>query len=103
MSAGRSAPGVRIASLADIRDAQASPIDVRGRILSFTYEESDVRADKVMIELDNFDGSLFDRAELLGGALLEVSWGYPGCMAPARRARRWSLCRPCWRLKPPIR
>ena len=29
MSAGRSAPGVRIASLADIRDAQASPIDVR--------------------------------------------------------------------------
>ena len=86
MSAGRSAPGVRIASLADIRDAQASPIDVRGRILSFTYEESDVRADKVTIELDNFDGSLFDRAELLGGALLEVSWGYPGCMAPPRRA-----------------
>ena len=86
MSTGRSAPGVRIASLADIRDAQASPIDVRGRILGFTYEESDVRADKVLIELDNFDGSLFDRAELLGGALLEVSWGYPGCMAPPRRA-----------------
>ena len=84
--AARSAPGVRIGSLADARGGAATPIDLAGRILSFTYEESDVRADKVAIELDNFDGKLFDRAELLGGALLEVSWGYPGLMAPPRRA-----------------
>jgi phage protein D len=82
---GRSAPGVRIVALGDPRDVAGAPIDLYGRILSFTYEESDVRTDKLTLELDNFDGVLFDRAELLGGALLEVSWGYPGNMAPPRR------------------
>jgi phage protein D len=86
MSLDRSAPGVRIGSLTDPRATTGTPVDLRGRIVGFTYEESDVRTDKVTIELDNFDGSLFDRPELLGGALLEVSWGYPGCMAPPRRA-----------------
>ena len=85
-AAGRSAPGVRIASLANVTDTSSTPIDVRGRILGFAYEESDVRTDKVTLEFDNFDGSLFDRSELLGGALLEVSWGYPGQMALPRRA-----------------
>ena len=71
----RSAPGVRIASLASVTDTSSTPLNLRGRILSFTYEESDVRTDKVEIELDNFDGAIFDRDELMGGAPLEVSWG----------------------------
>ncbi len=44
-----------------------------------------VKADKVSLQLDNFDLALFDREELIGGATLEVSWGYPGNMAPPRR------------------
>ena len=43
------------------------------------------KADKVSIQLDNFDLSLFDREDLMGGATLEVSWGYPGNMAVPRR------------------
>lgn len=86
MSIDRSAPGVRISSLATVTDTSAAPVDVRGRIVSFTYEESDVRTDKVSLELDNWDATLFDRAEFLGGALLEVAWGYPGAMSPPRRA-----------------
>lgn len=39
----------------------------------------------VPLTLDNFDISLFDREELMAGAVLEVSWGYPGSMAPPRR------------------
>jgi phage protein D len=81
----RSAPGVRVTSIADPHASAGASVELGVRILSFAYEESDVRVDKVSLELDNFDGALFDRAELLGGALLEVSWGYPGNMAPPRR------------------
>ena len=81
----RSAPGVRVTSLADPLATSGTPLDLGLRILSFTYEESDARVDKMTLELDNFDGTLYDRPELLGGALLEVSWGYPSNMAPPRR------------------
>ena len=81
----RSAPGVRVTALPDPHAASGVPVDLGQRIVSFSYEESDVRADKMSLELDNGDAALFDRAELLGGALLEVSWGYPGDMAPLRR------------------
>lgn len=81
----RTAPGVRVTLLDHERASSGRPLDLAGRILSFTYEDSATKADKVTIQLDNTDLSLFDRSELLGGALLEVSWGYPGNMAPPRR------------------
>jgi phage protein D len=86
MTTDRSAPGVRFTSIPDPKAASGAPVDLRGRVVSFTFEESDERADKLQLELDNRDGALFERAELLGGALLEVTWGYPGNMAPPRRA-----------------
>ncbi|MEO1337604.1 MAG: contractile injection system protein, VgrG/Pvc8 family, partial [Myxococcota bacterium] len=43
------------------------------------------KADRVLLQLDNFDLSLFDRDDLMGGSLLEVVWGYPGrASAPQR-------------------
>jgi phage protein D len=81
----RSAPGVRISALTSERAKTGAPIDLAGRILSFNYEDTEEKADKVTLELDNNDLSLFDRAELGGGALWEVSWGYPGVMAAPRR------------------
>jgi hypothetical protein len=63
----------------------ASPLNLDGRIIGFTYEDAERQADKVSLQLDNFDLALFDREELIGGATLEVSWGYPGNMAPPRR------------------
>ena len=81
----RSAPGVRIGWLRDERAAQAEPIDLAGRIIGVTFEDSERRADKLSLQLDNFDLSLFEREQLAGGSILEVSWGYPGHMAPPRR------------------
>ncbi len=81
----RSAPGVRVTLLDHERASSGRPLDLKGRILSFTFEDSATKADKISIQLDNTDLSLFERSELLGGALLEVSWGYPGNMAPPRR------------------
>ena len=72
----RSAPGVRITLLPDEKAASGTPVDLAGRILSFTYEDCERKADKVSITLDNFDLSLFESKALVGGAVLEVSWGY---------------------------
>ena len=81
----RSAPGVRITLLPDERAASGEPLELGDRIIGFTFEDAERKADKVSIQLDNFDLSLFDREDLMGGATLEVSWGYPGNMAVPRR------------------
>jgi phage protein D len=81
----RSAPGVRITLLANERAPSGEPLQLDGRIIGLTYEDSEKQADQVSIQLDNYDLALFDRDELTGGATLEVSWGYPGDMAPPRR------------------
>jgi phage protein D len=76
---------VRVTILPSATATSGTPVDLSGRIVSFTFEDAESKADKVSLTLDNFDLSFFDRPELLGGALLEVSWGYPGNMAPPRR------------------
>ena len=81
----RRAPGVRISVLPSERSSAGEPLDLQNRILAFSYEDSEQKADRMIVQLDNQDLSLFSRAELMGGALLEVSWGYPGAMAPSRR------------------
>ncbi|WP_141593126.1 phage late control D family protein [Myxococcus sp. AB056] len=81
----RTAPGVRLTLLAHERAPSGEPLSLEGRVLGLTFEDSATKADKLSLQLDNFDLALFDRAELVGGTVLEVSWGYPGLMAPPRR------------------
>jgi phage protein D len=81
----RLAPGVRITLLADPKAASGEPLKLDGRIVSFSFEEGPKKADQVSLQLDNYDLALFERDDLVGGATLEVSWGYPGNMAPPRR------------------
>jgi phage protein D len=81
----RRAAGVRVGLLADASAREAAPAGLDGRVLSLTYEDTEAKADKVTLELDNRDMTLFEREDLLGGALLEVSWGYRGAMAASRR------------------
>lgn len=81
----RSGPGVRITVLANERAPSGEPLNLDGRIVSFAFEDAEKQTDQVSLVLDNFDLALFDREELVGGATLEVSWGYPGNMAPPRR------------------
>ncbi|MCP4678974.1 MAG: phage late control D family protein, partial [Deltaproteobacteria bacterium] len=81
----RSAPGVRVGFVRNPRDSEVAAVDLRDRIISFSFEDDEKKADKATLTLDNSDLSLFDRKELNGGAILQVSWGYPGNMAPSRR------------------
>jgi phage protein D len=85
MPTDRSAPGVRLTLFKDEKATTGEPLDLGGRLLSMTFEDCDDKADKLSLQVDNFDLALFDREELMGGAVLEVSWGYPGNMSPPRR------------------
>lgn len=67
----RSCPGVRIVVLPGEKAKQGEPLDLGGRLLGFTYEDSEKKTDKLTLELDNFGLCFFERQELMGGALLE--------------------------------
>jgi phage protein D len=60
-------------------------MDFSDRVLTFQYEDEQDKADRCEITLDNHDLSQFDNEAWRKGAILEVSWGYPGNMAPPRR------------------
>jgi uncharacterized protein len=81
----RDAPGIRVSVASEDGKSSAEPLDLQGRVISFSFEDSESKADKVTLELDNTDLSLFDREDLTSGTVLEVSWGYRGDMAPPRR------------------
>lgn len=81
----RSGPGVRITLLDNERAPSGEPIDLAGRILGFTFEDAEKKANQVSVQLDNFDLSLFERTELVGGATLEVCRATPATWP--RRAR----------------
>jgi len=82
----RTAPGVRLTLLPNEHVVAGEPLNLDERLIAFSFEDSEKKADKLSLQLNNFDLSLFDREELSGGAIFEVSWGYPGQMAPPRRA-----------------
>jgi Bacteriophage probable baseplate hub protein len=60
-------------------------VDLSDRVLSFAYEDSETKADKLVLSVDNSDLANFDDPVWKKGNLLEVSWGYPGDMSPARQ------------------
>ena len=64
--------------------AGAERLDLSDRVLSFAFEDSEKKADKLVLTVDNWDLSNFDDPVWKKGNILEVSWGYPGEMAPAR-------------------
>lgn len=75
----RSGPGVRITLLDNERAPSGEPLDLAGRIIAFTYEDAEKKADQVSLQLDNFD---------LAPA---VALGTAG----ARAGRRWAAARAC--------
>jgi len=81
----RMAPGVRVSLLPDVHAPEGEPLNLAGRVLSMTFEEADEKADKMTLKLLNHDFHFFDTETLAPGALLELTWGYPGRTAPPRR------------------
>ena len=71
--------------LPDETSAEGEPLDLKDRIIGFSFEDAERKADKVSLQLDNRDLRLFEHKALMGGSILEVSWGYPGNMSPPRR------------------
>lgn len=62
----------------------ADRVDVSERVTSFEFEDHEAIADKLSIDLDNFDLSVFDDPLWKKGNLIECAWGYAGNLAPAR-------------------
>ena len=60
-------------------------LDLTGRVESFEYLDHTAKADKLELTLDNRDLKNFDDPVWHKGAVLEVSWGYPGNMSETRR------------------
>lgn len=81
----RSAAGVRVSVVANEKAPTGERIEFDGMIDSFELEDTEKKADKMSLVLDNTKLALFDCAPLMSGAMLEVTWGYPGLTAPPRR------------------
>jgi len=59
-------------------------VDLTDRVQRFEYEDNESAADKLSLTVDNWDLANFDDPVWKKGNILEVSWGYPGVMAPIR-------------------
>jgi uncharacterized protein len=81
----RDNPRFFVRALPDGTSGQALRIDLADRIVSFKYSDEERRADKFEIMVDNNDLVFFDDPVFAKGMILEVSWGYPGNMAPTRK------------------
>lgn len=60
-----------------VKGAKApKPVKLEGRVMSFTYEDSDTKTDKLKLEVDNHDLQNFDNPVWYKGMELVVQWGY---------------------------
>jgi hypothetical protein len=57
---------------------------VTDQVLTFDYTDSDNKADKLVLTVDNRSLQNFDDPVWRKGSTLIVSWGYPGRMSPPR-------------------
>jgi hypothetical protein len=60
-------------------------VDLTGRVESFEFEDNESKADKLKLTVDNWDLANLDTPVWRKGGILEVTWGYPGRLAPARQ------------------
>ena len=84
MPQDRSAP-VYFVRLIEPGKKRGPRIDLTNRVLSFVFEDHEKKADMLRMTVDNWDLANFDTPVWKKGAVLEVSWGYLGNMAPARQ------------------
>lgn len=64
---------------------KGEPVDLSDRIYEFVYEDTESKADKLTLKIENFNLEHFDSPVLAKGGILEVEWGYPGHMSPRRK------------------
>lgn len=81
----RSAPGVRLTRVPSEHARHGEILNLGTRLVGLTFEDTEKKADRLSLQLDNHDLTLFDHDALRGGTVLDVSWGYPAQMALPRR------------------
>lgn len=59
-------------------------IDLSDRLLTWSYEDDEAKADKFTMQIDNFDLRMLDAPIFAKGNVIEFSFGYPGNMSPVR-------------------
>jgi phage protein D len=84
VSVDESRPFFSVKALPEGKAALA--LDISDKVLSFEFVDEESKADKLSLKLDNYDLAIFDDPTFRKGTILEVVWGYPGRLAPARRA-----------------
>lgn len=59
---------------------KAVAVNLDNRLLSLTYEDDERKADKLTLELDNYDWEMLDGVLFKKGNILTAGWGYAGNM-----------------------
>lgn len=67
------------------RDEAVQRVDLTDEVLSWEYQDCEKKADLLKLTVDNRTLANFDNPIWKKGNIVEVTWGYPGRMAPARR------------------
>ncbi len=62
-----------------------TPVDLSDIITGLKYKDDEKKVDMVTFSVDNHDLSQFDNGIWENGTVLNISWGYPGNMSPARK------------------
>ena len=57
---------------------QSDPLDLEGRVVSFSFTDEEKKTDKGVLVLDNFDLTMFEERNIVPGTILDVTWGYNG-------------------------
>lgn len=78
------APNVTVA-IKQIGNANAEPLDLTDRLVSFSYDDNAKLVDEVTLTLDNWDLAFFDDPLFRLKNEIDVSWGYHGDMTEVRR------------------
>ncbi len=68
-----------------VQRSKKTRIELGDRIMSFSFEDDERKADKLSLVVDNWDLRNFDNKVWKKGNVIEFSWGYIGNMAPARQ------------------
>ena len=64
----------------------SDPRKETAHLLGVTFTDSDHKADRLQISVDNWDLSLFDNQLFRKGAILEYTWGYAAVLHPTIQA-----------------
>ena len=82
MARKRTNPIVLIKAYRPGRQAERLVLDEK--LTSFSYDEDEEKADKITIQIDNYDLLQFDNPLWNAGTIIEVSFGYPDNMSKPR-------------------